>query len=408
MAGPTFACGFECGLVAAGGAPHVTNSQSASISTTTVRSGSRALRLNPSASAGFAQLGTFSSTQTCVVRSYVRFASLPTSDWLVLAFIGGGGVSAGIGYKASDSKLYPAHDSSAPAFGSTGGSVTTGQWYQLDLKVVTSANPWTVDVQVDGTTLTQYTPALSAGGGTQIILGTAFISSSFDLFFDDVCVSETAADYPLGAGYVNHFVPISDGTHNVAGAGDFKKGAGGVDITNSTTNAYLLVDDVPMDDTTPDTDDYINAIAPPNASDYVEVVFGPAPGISTPTAAPRAVECAVAYHQAAAQTGNIRLALNDNGTVDDVLNQTAAGVTTIRYARKHYATAPTGGAWTVVSGAGNFNNARMRFYSSDAAPDQYFDCAMIEAEFAQVAAPTSLPPFRNTHQPRFLTRRRVI
>src|SRR3990170_4548894 len=90
-------------------------------------------------------------------------------------------------------------------------------------------------------------------------------SFTADFFHDDIVVSNTALDYPIGAGYVNHFVPTSDGSHNVAGAADFRRGDTTTDITNATTDAYQLVDDVPLDDVTPDADDHIRIVAPPNA-----------------------------------------------------------------------------------------------------------------------------------------------
>ncbi len=88
--------------------------------------------------------------------------------------------------------------------------------------------------------------------------------------------------------------------------------------------------------------------------------------------------------------------MNDNGTTNVLYTATAViGVTSVAFKHKHYATAIAGGgAWTVSAGNGNFNNLRVRFGSPaavDANPDQYFDCIMVEAEFAEVAA-ASIPP----------------
>lgn len=378
---PVFCCGFECGALNPG--PHWSNLSNGSISTSTVRSGLRSYRSNPSAQTQFAQATITGSGTSHVVRFAVYFATLPAEDTFI--YRRGTAAYGGVFFQLSDGKLYAAvQNGSGLNLGSSGFTPSTGKWYIIDCHSATPAT-WTTDIKVDGVAFGQASMAVSNENSQLSNFGASGTwtdsTVSADIYYDDVLISITSGDYPLGDGFVAHFVPASDGTHNVAGAADFKRGAAGADITNSTTDAYLLVDEVPMDDTTPDTDDYINAIAPPNASDYVEVVFGPAPGVWRPISVPRAVDVAVAHHQAATQSGNIRLALNDNGTTDDVLNLTAAGVTTIRYARKHYATPPTGGSWTIVSGAGNFNNLRMRFYSSDAAPDQYFDCAMIEAEF---------------------------
>ncbi|HXJ56504.1 MAG TPA: hypothetical protein VNU68_07575 [Verrucomicrobiae bacterium] len=257
-----------------------------------------------------------------------------------------------------------------------------------------SNNPRLIDTRVDGVALGQKSLAVASASATSFKFGSDE-SATYDAFYDDVVLSVTTGDYPIGPGYVHHFVPTSDGTHNIAGAADFKRGAAGVDILNATTDSYLLVDDVPMDDATPDTDDYINAIAPANATDYTENKFGPAPSIPTPVVAPRAVDAIVAYHQAGTGAGTSQFRLNDNGTEDTIVSLNGIGVITLRYSRKQYATMPGGGgAWTVA----RFNDLRIRFgFSSDANPDQYFDCAMIEAEFAhpplQIVAITK--PSRN-------------
>ncbi|HLE04216.1 MAG TPA: hypothetical protein VI729_06335 [Anaerolineales bacterium] len=219
---------------------------------------------------------------------------------------------------------------------------------------------------------------MAAGSISQVNFGSGTgVSHTYDIYFDDFIRSNTPGDYPIGAGFVHHFVPTSDGTHNIAGADDFERTLTGTDITNATTDAYLLVDDIPLESA---LNDWINLTAPPNATDYVEVVFGPAPGISTPTIAPRSVEFIAAFHAAAVQANNLRIAYRDNngGTQDDVRNATI-GSESILYVRKQYAAIPGGGAWTVTA----FNNSLARCYSSDANPDPRLDGYMIEAEFQE-------------------------
>ena len=358
--------------------PHWTISGGESITTSSPITGARSLRVNPTASAQSAVTSISLGVGLHVFRFRAKWTTLPDAN----CAIGTTGSGVGAYFNVADSKIYAG--SGLGNIGATGISVTTGVLYYIDVKVDTTANPWVVDAKVNGSACGQHTRALAANtSANTLLLGAENGNNTSDALFDDVLWSLTGADYPLGDGFVNHFIPTSDGTHNVAGADDFERGNTGTDITNATTTAFQLVDDVPMKSSASATDN-IQATAPPNASDYVEVVFGPASGISTPTVAPRSVEVIVAHSQAATQSGNIRLALNDNGSLDDVLNLTAAGVTTIRYARKHYSDPPSAAsAWT-LSGNGNFNNARMRFFSSDAAPDQNWQCAMIEAEFAPI------------------------
>lgn len=367
-------------MIAATGLMHWTiASGSPAFVTTPVNNGARALRCNAAGAAVVA--GCVVGIQTVNTdRLYIRFAtSLPSGNTFV-AYHASGATNSGIYFQSSDSKLYAR---SGTTNGSTGVTVTTGVWYRIDLRVdQTNTAAVVVDGQVDGTALGQVTNNVGATSAGLLIGVQAAVTA--DIYFDDVVISATSADYPIGAGYVNHFVPTSDGTHNIAGTGDFQRGNTAVDILNSTTTAFQLIDDVPLPSGTVDEADDQRAVAPANpTTDYVECVFGPAPTISTPTVAPRAVEVILAHHQIATQNGQMQVLLNDNGTTNTVFDTgVAAGVTTYRYARKHYATAPTGGAWTVSAGAGNFNNVRCRFLGPDAAPDQCLDAIMIEAEFA--------------------------
>jgi hypothetical protein len=328
----------------------------------------------------------------------MNIVTAPGADIAMAGFGNAGGTrQSGLGYKSSDGKWYACAqtDGGAVAFGATGVTLGAG-WHFVDMKINASANPWTVDVSVDGTTLGQVTVGLASNNQDKLILGafdpTTIPTWTGDIFFDDVLASNTLADYPFGDGYVNQFVSVSDGTHNVAGAADFKHGTAGTDITNATTDAWTLVADVPLPTGTPSTTDLISNIAPPNATDYVKVIIGPAPGISTPTTGPRAVEAIAAIHQAGTGTGNMEIRLDDNGTKDAIYSATTvAGTTAFKYVRKHYATAPsTGAAWTSAL----FNAIQVEFGSPaavDANPDQYYDAMMFEGEFVQVAAPGRAP-----------------
>jgi hypothetical protein len=338
--------------------------------------------------------GLLPTSTTWVIRLYVYFASLPSASTALLDLSDTNGPK--VWFQQSDSKLYARVGTTNGASGQT---VTTGQWYRIDAKfLIDTGGNDTADVQVNGTACGLATAAGLAAAASAFRIG-SFDAATVDHYFDDLIVSNTAADYPFGAGYVNHFVPTADGAHNVAGASDFEFTITGTDITNATTTAYTLVDDVPLE--TGASVDWINMIAPPNATDYVECIFGPAPGISTPTTGPRAVEVVAGIHQSAAgTTGNMEIRLNDNGTLDAMYTATAvAGVTAVNYKRKHYASAIAGGGEWVIGGGGNgdFSDLRVRFGSPavvDANPDQYFDCAMIEAEFAEVVAAPPIPDRR--------------
>ena len=400
MATPVFCCGAECGRLgdAATFTVHWGASTAWTVSTTTVRSGARSFRYNPTASNStlFGDGSGDISSTTKVWREYIRFATLPDADCIVSWFNYGGVSAAGVGFKVSDSKLYSAVEvGGVITFGASGVSVTTGQWYRVDAKTVGSVVTGTSDVQIDGSACGQATGAFASDSATAPERGSNSVNITADIFFEDYLLSRTGADYPLGAGYVNHFIPTADGTHNIAGANDYERGTLGTDITNATTDAYLLIDEVPLDDTTPDADDFINQTLPTTGS-YTEHIFGPAAGITTPTTGPRTVECIIGIHQAGTGTGNMQVRLNDNGAMGTIYDvTTVAGTTTITYKRAHFADPPSAASvWNAANdgGDGDFRDVRIRFGSNvvDTNPDQYLDCVMLEAEFAEVAAVDAL------------------
>lgn len=386
-----FCCGGECGVSGTGS--HWPSVAGLTFSTATKRSGDRSMRLNPSVANAYASPSLPGGGGTiAVARVYVHFASLPTTDAMIFNVRGGVATGVGIGFKSSDSKLYT-YNMASVAFGTTGVAVTTGVWYRLDLRVNIAANPWVVDAEVDGSALGPTNFAIAGTTGPHVSIGNnpgASATETYDAFFDDLAISATSGDYPIGAGYVNHFVPTTDGTHNIAGTGDFQRGTTAVDILNATTTAYQLVDDVPLPSSVT-AGDSIAGIAPANpTTDYVECVFGPATGVSTPTTGPRVVDVVLAHHQAATQAGQMQVLLNDNGTTSSVFDTgSAAGVTTLRYARAAYSDPPSAATvWHANNDGsnGDFRDLRFRFLAQDAAPDQFLDAIMIEAEFAEVSA----------------------
>lgn len=387
MATPVFCCGGECGVTGAGS--HWAAS-SGSFSTGTVRSGLRSLQTNPTASNINFQTNALTSANICVARFYVRFTTLPNADCFLAGITATTAATQfGLLFKQSDSKIYPGKaQSTTKTFGSAGFTVTTGVWYRVDMKLVMSANPWTCDVQVDGSALTQYTNGVAADAFTVFLVGASNGVNTSDIFWDDIILSNTSGDYPIGPGKVEPHTVVADGTHSIAGTNDFERGTSPTDILNSTTDAYTLVDDVPL--TTTLGTDYINMIAPPSAADYVECIFGPAPGISAPTIEPRAVDVIAAIAQAGTGAGNMEIRLNDNGTTNPVYSATGvAGVIAVTFKRKHYAAGPAG-PWVLGGGGnGDFTDLRVQFGSPaalDVNPDQYFKSIMIEAEFLAQSA----------------------
>jgi hypothetical protein len=315
---PVLCCGFECGQVANLGNNHfVLEAGAPTISTSTFRTGSRSFRSNPTGVADIRVQTSMAGSNFLVVRLYIRFAVKPNQDcYLICTRDGGASDVLGLAYRNFDGKLYCAVGSTMANLGASPFTFSTNTWYRVDLKIDQTIGAKKCDAKIDGTTLGQATGTGGTTNSGKLHLGTqqTFTAPTADVFYDDVLMSYTAADYPLGAGSVQHFVPTADGTHNTGAAGSFIKGAAGANITNSTTDAYLLIDDVPMDDQTPDTNDYITQTNDTGGGAlYTEHIFGPASGISTPSVAPRAVDVVVGHHGASAGTHNVVAKLVDQG-----------------------------------------------------------------------------------------------
>ena len=371
MATPVFCCGFECGTDLTHWAL-----AAATFSTTTVRTGSRSLRVNPTLGA---QRGTatISSANKFIARVYIRFTTLPTLTTDL--FTSGASRRPGVYFNSVDSKLYAGYTNVTAQLGATGVAVTTGIWYRVEMKLDSSANPWTIDVQVDGAVTGQQTNALAAENTADFACGIVNFSPTADMFYDDVLVSQTLADYPLGAGHGNARVPTADGTHNIVTA--FKRGTTSTSITNATTTAYQLVDEIPV--SMGATDDYIAQVE--NAGDGTEYAEQDYANTGE-TQAPTAVEVLTGGHAASGNPCNGKWQINDNGTISLTQQLTTPGTAGV-WKTTQFATAPsTGVAWTLAL----LDAIRTRCgYSTDANPDIYFDSVMIESDHVDAVASAS-------------------
>ncbi len=391
-------CGFECGLA------HWTQTQgTTNIVTSGQRSGARAAQFVRSASTQvFVSCATSFTGGVLVLRAWIYYDVIPDAPCGALG-IDISGVHCGI-------KLF--FQDSTPRFrtacnlglGGFGGSpeIISGQWYALDLIVNTSANPWTVNAAVNGAPLLEASSATAADttAMTPIVGLITGGNITATMIADDIQVSTTRGDFPLRDGGIYGFVPVSDGTHNIAGTDDFERGNTATDILNATTTAYQLVDDVPLPSGAVDEADCWRAVAPVNATDYVESVFGLIPGSPTPSGDPFFVEAICVHHQIATGAGSFDVFLNDNGTTGTIVSVSAqAGVTTYRAARAHFALAPTGGPWRNAIGPGNLFNTRVRFRCGDANPDQCLDAVMLEAGFDRNILSYAINPSQRRYAP---------
>lgn len=381
---PVYCCGLECvgANDSAAGHFNLTGSSIATITTATVNNGLRALSCKGTLASSYATT-TLSASGTWVLRCYVRFVILPSITSPIVTMSGS---LVGAYFQASDSKIYAGYGVSS--LGATGVAVTTGVWYYIDVKAVTTADPWTIDVNVSGTACAQITNAVAADTTRGGIVWGIDAAATHEVIFDDLIASNTAADYPIGAGKVLASSPVADGTHSIT-AGNFVRGvAGGAQIVSTgvspTTDSYLLIDDVPMSSGA--ASDFITQVTSA-AAEYVAHLYATA----TATDGPRAVEVLYRQHKVTSAQGGFRFKLLDNGVTALIENFLSSAFNSSGPTYKHVQLASMvgGGSWTLA----RYNLKQTRWgYSTDANPDVSLDAVMFEAEFdAPAAGPVNVP-----------------
>jgi hypothetical protein len=367
-----FVCGFECQTQAAAGAMHWPTrggtATTLTIDTTTVRSGAASLRILTSAQAGrFVHDLNGTTPALAVLRIYFRFASFPTTEQDFIRFTSAVAPNGEVRCDGTGQLRV--------RVGATDGAyiaaISLDTWYRLDVRFDRSTTNAVLDWRLDGVEQTQ----LAVATGAASTISTLFVgwgnASTADVYFDDCIIGTASGDFPFGAGFVKGYSPDRDGTHTAYAAGVFIDEAS-VNIPNNTTTAWQRLDDVPI---TTSTD--FNAQATNSTTDYMEHGFAP----STESTAPVGVDAVIAYNTQSATNGNITFRLLDGASPDDIFSGTvnSSGIGT---KSKHYATKPSGGAWT----DGAFDVLLLRFgFSSDAAPDIRLHAAMLEAAFGEAA-----------------------
>jgi hypothetical protein len=377
-----FCCGFRCleAFIPAPTGSHwinsaVTGSSDITPVTFVARSDGWAAQFTVIAGTAVTRTLVFTASSRWVGRLYLYFdTNLPTTS-TSLVETSGGTTGPHVYFNVLDSKLYARVGTTS---GASGVVVAADQWIRVDFDFnINTAGADFCDVQVDGTACGQATATGVSANPTQIQIGPS-ASTTVRIRVDDFILSNTAADYPFGAGNVYSYTPVSDGVHSIGGANRWEKSLTGTDITNSTVDSYLLIDDLPLPTT---AGDFINMIAPV-AFENVVHKFGPALGVLPMTTSPRVIEAIAAIHQAGTQTGTMRLALRGASSFIYYNGTGAGGSTSIVY--KRGATTDADLASRLI--AGTLEHVFDASSPADATPDQYLDAVLLEAEFAEVAA----------------------
>jgi hypothetical protein len=286
---PMWLSGFESGQLSTnnGGFYIISSSTYGVIDTVTspVRTGSYAMRIHPILNAAdYAQvqppLGSSQLGPNYVLHFALRFDVLPTQDAVMLEIRSGCGPCGTypqmfLWYHAATGKWAVSMGSTATGLyqkyqdGAAG--PVAGQWNTFDIRWNAGASPPTpraIDWQVDGTAQTTLSfldaAATAASGGPAFGQDDLYTNAQYTAYYDDVVISSTAADYPLGDVRITPLKPNAIHADPLGYLTNFQDD----DSTAVDAASYTRVDETPLTGTT----DWIKQITS-SAGGYVGIDF---------------------------------------------------------------------------------------------------------------------------------------
>jgi hypothetical protein len=357
---PVWMTGFEHGVtsaVASSGLLDVDWTASGTVSTdsTVKRSGNYSMKIVRPSTDTVGRSRTLTNGMV-VLRLAFRFNALPAGDLQDFAGIWtNNGTQLQFGYVSSTQKMTLGFANSTKRTSSS--TLAAGTWYLLDVRANYSANPHTADWQLNAVAQTQATSASAAEVPVEVWLGPdGGENVPLTMWFDDIMISQTSANYPIGDGKILGLSPDGMGTSSDPSA-RLSTEAG---AWSSTT--WNKIDDVPMTATS----DYVRQTVV-DATAYLEATFA-----DTTESCMNAVMGEVAYHSSSGTANSAKTSVFDSSTERVVYSGSMAS-TTMLY--RSAMIAPATGTWDQTKV--NALKARIGFASS-VGSQPYWDALMLE------------------------------
>lgn len=325
--------------------------------TTVVRNGTYSLKTAPAGSGGYVDQ-IVNQVPRIVMSFAIRFDALPTTNIteLAAAYTVTSGIHMRLGYDLSGNKLKIALNGGSPVFASS--TLAAGQWYVIDMKYDTSTGTHAADWRINGVDQ----PAASVGSAATnmyfFLLGTSF-AGVYASYFDDIVVSQTTADYPIGDGKILPLKPNAMGTHS--GSSNFQND----NNTAIDATTWSRLDEVPINSTA----DFVKQVTASGTS-YVEVNFE-----DTAETCIRGVTARMAYYpQDVPQANNGKTSIFDGSTETVVYSGGMTERSTVVFTKRAIVP-PATSPWS--QSAVNGLKARIG-YSTDASPNPRWDALLLE------------------------------
>jgi len=212
-----------------------------------------------------------------------------------------------------------------------------------------------VNWRINGVAQTDATSATAATTIADMRWGSSSSANLYTAYYDDLVISHTSADYPIGDGAVKAVRPNGQGTHATSG--------GFQNHDNSAVGASSpgYIDDEPLTSTT----DFVKQVTAGTGS-YLEFTF---PDVNECV---DGVAATVAYHASGTSANAARTDIKVGGVPTSVVTN----MTTTSLTRVEKTIAPSGSAWVYT----DLNQAVVRFgyASSVASRIPYLDAVTLE------------------------------
>lgn len=211
-----FTCGFEENDIGPGITMWTANTGSASVQTTTVRSGTYAARINPSGASGQIRKNLFANktTGTIWTRFYYRVAAVPAADTRILHHQNSSGSTFVRVILLSTGKLRIENVVTTTTADSTI-TLVANTWYRIELRHLLSDTVGEIELFVDGNSEASITGEDTLNTNLrQILFGTSS-GSTIDSFYDDIGINDEAGTFQNGlpgAGNISFVDPDGDDT----------------------------------------------------------------------------------------------------------------------------------------------------------------------------------------------------
>lgn len=359
-----FVTGFERGpTTASWGTFNTGSTAGGSIATETTprRNGGYALKVAKTSTGTVYGERTVGTGKTHVVARFgVYLDSLPTATVSELAsFTAAAGSPVKLGYNAVSQTLELAFGANPPTPSST--TITAGSWTLVEVKVDFSVNPRAADWRINGSAQLPISSAEATSTAAAWRAGSVVSGDLFTARYDDVVLSTTAADYPIGDGATRLLLPSGMGTS--VGSANFQND----DSTAINATSYERLDEIPMTSTT----DFVKQVTASSTS-YLEVQMGD----SVTGSCFNGVQAVTTTH--ASGTGaNVGKSSVFSGTTESIVFSGDMGGTALDY--RWAVVTPSSTPWT----KSQIDALVFRIgYSSDVAPVPYWDAVVLEYDIA--------------------------